>query len=100
VLTFFTLAKDAGHILLLTIPNHINVKSLLHELKTSFPELYDIHDFHVWQLTPARIIASAHIVLEQTQGYLATQNNIVDFLQSKGISQITLQPEFLLVKIF
>jgi len=91
----YTLAKEAGHILLLTIPDHINVKSLVAEMKTNFPELYDIHDLHVWQLTPARIIASAHIVLQQTQGYLATKNNIVDFLHSKGISHITLQPEFL-----
>ena len=75
------------------------MKNLLEELKSSFPELYDIHDFHVWQLTPARIIASAHIVLEQTHGYLAIQHNIVDFLQSKGISHITLQPEFLQVSI-
>jgi Co/Zn/Cd efflux system component len=91
----YRLAKEAGHILLLTIPDHINVKSLVAEMKTNFPELYDIHDLHVWQLTPARIIASAHIVLQQTQGYIATKNNIVDFFHSKGISHITIQPEFL-----
>lgn len=97
---FIFLATEAGHILLLTIPNHINVSSLQDQLKTKFEEIFDIHEFHVWQLTPARIIASVHIVLRKPQGYLAIQNKIIHFLHEKGISHVTMQPEFLQVSIF
>lgn len=88
---------EAGHILLLTIPNDIDVASLQNELKQKFTEIFDIHEFHIWQLTPARIISSVHIVLQRPQGYLAIQNKIIHFLHEKGISHVTMQPEFLQV---
>jgi len=90
----YSYAKDACHILLLTIPAHIDVKTIMKELQENFPEICDIHEFHVWQLTPARIISSAHIVLQDAEGYLAMQHNVIDFLHNKGISHVTLQPEF------
>lgn len=89
------IAREAGYILLLTIPDHINVQTLLDELYDSFPEIKNIHEFHVWQLTPARIIASAHLVFQNTKDCWIIQNNVTEFLQSKGISQVTLQPEFM-----
>jgi len=95
VLASIKIGKEACHCLLLTIPDHIQISSITKQLLQSVPEIINIHDFHVWQLTPNRIIASAHIVLEQTSGYLAIQNSIVDFLQQHGIESITLQPEFL-----
>ncbi|ODN00619.1 Zinc transporter 10 [Orchesella cincta] len=93
--TSYKYGKEAGYILLLTIPDHINVASLQAELKKHFPEVFDIHEFHVWQLTPARIIASVHVVLQKPAGYLSIQNNIIHFLHEKGISHVTMQPEFL-----
>ncbi|CAL8110928.1 unnamed protein product [Orchesella dallaii] len=95
VLTSYKYGMEAGYILLLTIPDHINVASLQDEMKRHFPEVFDIHEFHVWQLTPARIIASVHVVLQKPAGYLSIQNNIIHFLHEKGISHVTMQPEFL-----
>lgn len=86
---------EAGEILLLTIPNNMDVANLQTQLKEKFAEVFDIHEFHVWQLTPARIIATLHIVLQKPQGYLSIQNKIIHFLHENGISHVTLQPEFL-----
>lgn len=89
------IAKEAGHILLLTIPENINVQSLLDELYQTFPEISDVHEWHVWQLDPSRVIATAHVVLKNTDNCWIVQNNIIEFLESKGITSVTLQPEFL-----
>lgn len=76
--------------------------NLIEEVHQNFPEVIDIHEFHVWQLTPQKVIASAHIVLKTTEGYLGIQNNIIHYLHTQGISHVTLQPEFieLQVRIF
>jgi len=79
----------------LTIPNNIDVKTLIDEVEQSFPEIYGVHEFHVWQLSPSRVIATAHVVFHTVNNCWVVLNNVNEFLQMKGISSVTLQPEFL-----
>ncbi|XP_046747655.1 zinc transporter 1 isoform X2 [Diprion similis] len=63
----YSYMKESGLILLQTIPNHINIKSLKKELLEAFPGIVNVHDLHVWQLTGDKTISTAHIIfLNQT----------------------------------
>ena len=86
--------KQAGQILLQTTPTHIDVAELEAKLKKAFPALVQIHDFHVWALTPERVIATAHLLFMNEQVYLRIKDSINDFFLSHGITRATLQPEF------
>ena len=86
--------KQAGQILLQTTPSHIDVEELEAKLKKAFPSLVQIHDFHVWALTPERVIATAHLLFMNEQVYLRIKDSINHFVLSHGITRATLQPEF------
>lgn len=51
---------ESALILLQTVPSHIEV-SVLREKLLKIDGVLDVHEFHVWQLTGDRIIATAHI---------------------------------------
>ena len=53
---------QAGEILLQITPDHIDVEELDANLRKVFPSLVNIHDIHVWALTPSRIICTAHML--------------------------------------
>ena len=91
---------QAGQILLQTTPAHIDVAELEIQLKNSFPSVVDIHDLHVWALTPDKVISTAHLVFMNETVYLSVKEAIRDFFLGQGITRITLQPEFNKVEIF
>lgn len=85
---------QAGHILLQTTPAHIDVAELEANLKSTFPSVVDIHDLHVWALTPDKVISTAHLVFMNENVYLSVKDNIQEFFLDQGITRVTLQPEF------
>lgn len=85
---------QAAQILLQTTPAHIDVTELQSKLKGAFPSVVDIHDLHVWALTPDKVISTAHLVFMNENVYLEVKEAISDFFLSQGITRITLQPEF------
>ncbi len=60
----WNLLRDAFMILLERKPDHINLTELEAHLLNRFPEIRDIHDLHVWEITSHYFCLSAHIVLE------------------------------------
>ena len=52
---------ESALILLQTVPTHIEVDALKRKLLESIDGVLAVHEFHVWQLTGDKIIASAHI---------------------------------------
>jgi cobalt-zinc-cadmium efflux system protein len=57
------LLRDATSILLERKPDHILLKELERNLLQEFPEIRDIHDVHVWEITSRYICLSAHVIL-------------------------------------
>ena len=55
------LLMESALILLQTVPTHIQVDALKKKLLENIDGVLAVHEFHVWQLTGDRIIASAHI---------------------------------------
>ncbi|EFX86106.1 hypothetical protein DAPPUDRAFT_313112 [Daphnia pulex] len=93
-ITSYPFIIQAGRILLQTTPAHIDVGELKTRLKDAFPSVVNIHDLHVWALTPERVISTAHLVFMNENIYLSVKEPIRIFFLGQGITRVTLQPEF------
>lgn len=85
---------ESALILLQTVPTHIDVDVLKKKLLENIDGILAVHDFHVWQLTGDRIIASAHIRCLNLSEYMKVAENIKEFFHNEGIHSTTIQPEF------
>lgn len=54
-----------------------------------------VHEFHVWQLSGSKIIASAHIRCHNLADYMRIAERVKDFFHHEGIHSTTIQPEFI-----
>ncbi|CAH0560222.1 unnamed protein product [Brassicogethes aeneus] len=86
--------KESCFILLQTIPDTIDIEYLKQELLNHFPEILNVHDFHVWQLTASKIISTVHIIFQNPKVYHRIMNDVNEFFIENGITQVTIQPEF------
>lgn len=86
--------KESCLILLQTIPASINIDNLKKELLEHFPDILNVHDFHVWQLTASKIISTVHITFQNPKMYAKIIGEIRQFFTDYGITQVTIQPEF------
>ena len=69
---------ESALILLQTVPTHIDVDVLQKKLLERIDGILDVHDFHVWQLTGDRIIASAHVRSLNISEYMKVVNNLAN----------------------
>lgn len=81
-------------ILLQTVPTHIQIDTLQNRLLEEIDGVLAIHEFHVWQLTGDRIIASAHIRCRNLHDYMEIAERVKEFFHNAGIHSTTIQPEF------
>ncbi len=58
------LFKDSINILLETAPKGINIDDVSAELKKEVPEIEDICDMHIWEITSNMYSLTAHIVID------------------------------------
>ncbi|XP_015606086.1 zinc/cadmium resistance protein [Cephus cinctus] len=86
--------RESGYILLQTIPNHMNIDALKRELLMAFPGIVNVHDFHVWQLTGQKIVSTVHIIFMDPTVYASITDQVTNFFNEMGITQVTIQPEF------
>jgi len=56
--------------------------------------VYEIHEFHIWQLAGNRIVATAHIRCRRLSDYMRIAKQIKSFFHDEGIHSTTIQPEF------
>jgi zinc transporter 1 len=85
---------DSALILLQTVPTHIQVDNLQRKLMEQVEGILAVHEFHVWQLTGDRIIASAHIRCLNLVQYMTVAEKVKEFFHHEGIHSTTIQPEF------
>ncbi|XP_066244977.1 proton-coupled zinc antiporter SLC30A1 [Euwallacea similis] len=86
--------KESCLILLQTIPDTINIDSMKSELMKHFPDIKNVHDFHIWQMTASKVISTVHLIFENPQVYHTVMKDIKEFFIENGVTQVTIQPEF------
>lgn len=58
------IVKESCLILLQTMPDTIDIDTMGKQLVNHFPDIINVHDFHVWQLTASKVISTVHIIFE------------------------------------
>ena len=81
-------------VLLQTVPPHIKVEEIQSRILREIEGVQALHEFHVWQLTGDRIIASAHVRCDNLHDYREISRRIKEIFHEEGIHSTTIQPEF------
>ncbi|MDR3599143.1 MAG: cation diffusion facilitator family transporter [Desulfosporosinus sp.] len=90
------IVKETLHILMEGAPDNFEYDRLLAFVQT-LPGAKDIHDLHVWSVTPERVTLSCHLVVDP-EGSLERSMNIIKqlkqyLLKEFGISHTTIEVE-------
>lgn len=88
------LFKDSINVLLETAPKGINIDDVSAELKKEIPEIQDIRDMHIWEITSNMYSLTAHIAIDVVNHRKSTEilNRINKLLNEKyDIEHTTIQ---------
>lgn len=90
------LLRDAILVLLERTPDHLNWKEVQEQLRQKFPEIKNVHDPHIWEITSQLTCLSAHLVLDDMKLSEAhrLRARVADYLRHQfGIGHVVLQLE-------
>lgn len=86
------LLKDAVHVLLEGVPEHIDLDEIAQGL-AGIPGVLSVHDLHVWSLSSGQVALSAHLDLGAMDDWARILEEARAQLRPFGIGHATLQPE-------
>jgi len=87
------LIRDSINVLLEATPAHISIAAV-NQVMRQVTGVAEVHDLHIWTITPGREALSAHIVLNEGAGYKATLEMLQERLKQEfSIDHATLQLE-------
>ncbi|XP_071485398.1 uncharacterized protein [Diadema antillarum] len=97
--TTWPLLKQSSMILLQSIPTGIDIEAIDKKLRNQCGDIDNIHEFHVWQLTGDKLIATLHVSVSSLEQYGGVIEQATRILHSEGIHSTTIQPEFTCLKL-
>jgi cobalt-zinc-cadmium efflux system protein len=87
--------KDSTRILLETAPKGLNIDMISEDLKKNFLEIRELHNIHLWSITPDMLVFSAHLQFDSSKVQGKQEESISkinDYLLKKyNIIECTLQ---------
>ena len=87
--------KDSTRILLETAPKGLNIDMISDDLKKNFSEIRELHNVHLWSITPDMLVFSAHVQIELNKIQVKQEDiisKINDYLLKKyNIIECTIQ---------
>jgi zinc transporter 1 len=86
------LVHETTLILLQTSPSNVNLKKIEEEIMQT-PGVLAVHEFHVWRLVGARIIATVHIRFLSIDHYMRSAERIHNIFHDHEVHNVTIQPE-------
>lgn len=87
------LLSEAVHVLLESVPEHIDLAAVADDL-VAIEDVVSVHDLHVWTLSSGQVALSAHMDVRYLTGWPAILAEARNRLQERhGIGHATLQPE-------
>jgi cobalt-zinc-cadmium efflux system protein len=87
--------KDSTRILLETAPKGLNIDMISDDLKKNFSEIRELHNVHLWSITPDMLVFSAHAQIESSK-LQVNQEDVISkindyLLQKYNIIECTIQ---------
>jgi len=97
ILIFYSsgkLVRDSLNVLLEGVPSHIDVSTLERRI-VEVEGVRDVHDLHVWCITPTKMCCmSGHVVVEEGTNRKKLITTLIDMLKKEfGIDHTTIQFE-------
>jgi zinc transporter 1 len=88
------LIKYGLHVILQSVPHHIDLKKMKKEI-LEIEGVMNIHELHVWLLVDSTTIGSLHIQCLPETNFMELAQEIQDCMHRYHIHSITIQPEFI-----
>ena len=87
--------KDSTRILLETAPKGLDIDMISVDLKNNFSEIRELHNVHLWSITPDMLVFSAHVQIDRSK-IQAKQEDVISkindyLLQKYNIIECTIQ---------
>ena len=87
------LLRETTHVLMEGTPANLDVHDLEQTILET-PGVADVHDLHVWALTPGEPMLTAHVVIERGQHGTHVAQHVGERIRdAHGIDHVTIQPE-------
>jgi len=61
----WNLLRDSINILLETTPRHIDIDEVVAAVREEAPEITDVHDIHIWEITSQMYSMTAHLIFRE-----------------------------------
>ncbi len=88
----YNLLKQSVEIFLQIAPSNISLKELETKIRKT-PWVKDVHDVHLWSLTPKHYILTLHIVVKDLKDYEQAIEEVNKIAKEYGIKHTTIQIE-------
>jgi cobalt-zinc-cadmium efflux system protein len=93
LLSTLHLLREALHVLMEGVPRYLRLDEVGRTL-AQLPEVRDVHDLHIWNISSGQIALSAHIRVDRLDGWPLLLSQARRILHERfGIEHVTLQPE-------
>lgn len=96
ILVFYSSMKLIGEtiaVLMEQTPSHIDSDQVIQAIK-GLDGVSNVHDLHIWSITPGKDALSAHVVIEQSVDHDSLQAEVHGLLlKNFGIEHVTIQME-------
>ena len=87
------LLRAALHVLMEGVPHDLRLEEVGRAL-AQLPEVRDVHDLHIWNISSGQIALSAHIRVDRLENWPLLLSQARQVLHERfGIEHVTLQPE-------
>jgi len=87
------LMRETMNILMHATPQDVNLEGITSAL-FNLEGVVDVHDVHVWSLTPGTVIGTAHLILRPGVNHSTILDKAKGFLHSMSIHSSVIQIEF------
>ncbi|RIB23592.1 cation efflux protein [Gigaspora rosea] len=91
--TTLPFVRNTSSVLLQGVPLGIPIDTVRDKIQ-KISGIISVHEFHVWQLSNAKHVASVHLRLLPSVDYMSLITNVKYILHTYGIHSTTIQPEF------
>jgi len=87
--------KDSGRILLEMAPDNLNIDTIENDLEENFHEIKEVNHTHLWTITPALLVLTTHLQLQEDVDQDEFLEKITDYIHNKyNITESTIQVSF------
>ncbi len=88
----YSVIKTSIGVLLEFVPSSIDAEEIEKDIR-KVDGVIDVHDLHVWSITPGSVVFTAHVVVEDVLACNSILRKIEDVVKAHGIEHSTIQIE-------